>query len=110
MTKDGDVYTYTLEDVDVSAYNMIINNGDGEQTVDIVGLDVTGDTVEITVTADKNEDGKYVATSSQQTVAPTPAPTPAPTTADATPVAAAVVAVVLMGFAVVVLNTKKANR
>lgn len=85
---------------------MIINNGDGEQTVDIVGLDVTGDTVEITVTADKNEDGKYVATSSQQTAAPTPAPT----TADATPVAAAVAAVVLMGLAVVVLNTKKANR
>jgi hypothetical protein len=110
MTKDGDVYTYTLEDVDVSAYNMIINNGDGEQTVDIVGLDVTGDTVEITVTADKNEDGKYVATSSQQTAAPTPAPTTAPTTADATPVAAAVAAVVLMGLAVVVLNTKKANR
>lgn len=106
MTKDGDVYTYTLEDVDVSAYNMIINNGDGEQTADIVGLDVTGDTVEITVTADKNEDGKYIATSSQQTAAPTPAPT----TADATPVAAAVAAVVLMGLAVVVLNTKKANR
>lgn len=105
MTKDGDVYTYTLEDVDVSAYNMIINNGDGEQTADIVGLDVTGDTVEITVTADKNEDGKYIATSAQQNTTPS-----TPKTGDATPVAAAVATVVLMGLAVVVLNTKKANR
>lgn len=105
MTKDGDVFTCTLAGVDVSAYNMIINNGDGEQTADIKALDVTGDTVEITVTANKDDNGKYIATSAQQSTTPS-----TPKTGDATPVAAAVATVVLMGLAVVVLNTKKANR
>lgn len=105
MTKDGDVFTCTLAGVDVSAYNMIINNGDGEQTADIKALDVTGDTVEITVTANKDDNGKYIATSAQQNTTPS-----TPKTGDATPVAAAVATVVLMGIAVVVLNTKKANR
>lgn len=115
---------------DISApANIIFNNGDGSQTQDI--NDVAAGTYWYTLSV--NDEGKIVATAS--TTAPenwvdeaaaeikpvtpddtnngngnTPAPTPAPTTADATPVAAAVAAVVLMGLAVVVLNTKKANR
>lgn len=111
---------------DISApANIIFNNGDGSQTQDI--NDVAAGTYWYTLSV--NDEGKIVATAS--TTAPenwvdeaaaeikpvTPddtnkgnGNTTAPTTADATPVAAAVAAVVLMGLAVVVLNTKKANR
>lgn len=115
---------------DISApANIIFNNGDGSQTQDI--KDVAAGTYWYTLSV--NDEGNIVATAS--TTAPenwvdeaaaeikpvTPDDTnngngsgngnaTAPTTADATPVAAAVAAVVLMGIAVVVLNTKKANR
>lgn len=115
---------------DISApANIIFNNGDGSQTQDI--KDVAAGTYWYTLSV--NDEGSIVATAS--TTAPanwvdeaaaeikpvTPddtkngngsgnGNTTAPTTADATPVVAAVAAVVLMGLAVVVLNTKKANR
>lgn len=101
MTKDGDVYTLTLSDVDTATMNMIVNNGDGKQTIDISNISVAGDTVEINVTAQTDAEGKYVATSSQQATV---------TTADTTPVVAVVVAMAVLGLAVVAMNAKKVNR
>lgn len=101
MTKDGDVYTVTLSDIDAATMNMIVNNGDGKQTIDISNISVAGDTVEINVTAQTDAEGKYVATSSQQATV---------TTADTTPVVAVVVAMAVLGLAVVAMNAKKVNR
>lgn len=115
-----------------AATSLIFNNGEngegGKQTKDI--KDVSAGTYWFTLAL--NENNQLVATAS--TTAPqgwvdeaaaeikpvTPGDTnntnnntnnaTTPSTGDATPVAAAVAAVVLMGLAVVVLNTKKANR
>ena len=111
-----------------AATSLIFNNGEGKQTENIE--DVSAGTYWFTLAL--NENNQLVATAS--TTAPqgwvdeaaaeikpvTPGDTnntnnntnnaTTPSTGDATPVAAAVAAVVLMGLAVVVLNTKKANR
>ena len=101
LVKDGDVYSVTIP-VTHAKMNMIINNGDGEQTIDIEGIDVTGDAVEITVGA-KNADGKYEAT--------TPQAAAAPKTADSTNIALIIAVMAAMGCAVVAVSTKKkANR
>ena len=97
LVKDGDVYSVTIP-VTHAKMNMIINNGDGEQTIDIEGIDVTGDAVEITVGA-KNADGKYEAT--------TPQAAAAPKTADSTNIALIIAVMAAMGCAVVAVSTKK---
>ena len=100
LVKDGDVYSVTIP-VTHAKMNMIINNGDGEQTIDIEGIDVTGDAVEITVGA-KNADGKYEAT--------TPQAAAAPKTADSTNIALIIAVMAAMGCVVVATSKKKANR
>ncbi len=113
MTKDGDYYTATLEKVEVAAMNMIVNNGKdgGSQTIDLENISVKGDTVEITLSGEKDADGKYLATSSQQVVDKTPSTgDTTPSTGDTTPVIPVVAAIALLGLAVVIMNTKKANR
>ena len=100
LVKDGDVYSVTIP-VTHAKMNMIINNGDGEQTIDIEDIDVTGDAVEITVGA-KNADGKYEAT--------TPQAAAAPKTADSTNIALIIAVMAAMGCVVVATSKKKANR
>lgn len=121
--KNAGWYSATF-DITAATSFIFSNNDNGEQTANIEGV-VAGTYWYV---INKNDDGTITATAS------TTAPSgwvdeaaaeivpdgnndnadgngqQAPTTADATPVAAAVAAVVLMGMAVVVLNTKKADR
>lgn len=104
--------------------NIIFNDGDGKQTSDIT--DVTAgtywyvinddDTATVSTTA---PDGwvdeaaanieKVEDTTGNTTTAPTTGDT-TPSTGDTTPVIPVVAAIALLGLAVVIMNTKKANR
>lgn len=111
-----------------AAANLIFNDGNGTQTGNIEGvaagkywytfttndagsLEAVASTTAPAGWVDETAANIEVETTTTNTNTNTNTNTDTtPGTADATPVAAAVAAVVLMGLAVVVLNTKKANR
>ncbi|MBQ1193626.1 MAG: starch-binding protein [Lachnospiraceae bacterium] len=95
MTKNGDYYEASIP-VLADKMSMIVNNGDGKQTIDITDINVTSGNVEITVSAEE-QDGKLVASAG------------APATGDATPYVAVIAAMLALGCAVVALNAKKEN-
>ena len=95
MTKNGDYYEASIP-VLADKMSMIVNNGDGKQTIDITDINVTSGNVEITVSAEE-QDGKLVASAG------------APATGDATPYVAVIAAMLALGCAVVAVNAKKEN-